>query len=130
MQSRRVKAGVPVVLSGPSGDVAVVEHLDLASRRMTLSHEQAGSGELTPATEFGRVVRDRRPEIRTPGTLAVVAESAWVGQDVDARVAHFDGQGVRVGGDAEGPARTAVAPAQDLIWPACAQHRNVRASQA
>src|SRR5271165_678664 len=130
MQSRRVKAGVPVVLSGPSGDVAVVEYLDLASKRMTFPREQAGCGGLAPAAEFGRVVRDRRPEIGTPCGQGVIAEGARVSQDVDACVAHFDGQGMRVGGDAEVSVRAAVASAQDLILSARAQQRNSPASQA
>ena len=92
MQGRRVKRGVPVVLSRPSGDVAVIEYLDLASTRMTHRHE---------------------------GT----AHGARAGQDVYARVAHFDGQSIRVGmrSDAAVPVRAAVAPAPDLIFPARAQ---------
>jgi hypothetical protein len=130
MQSRRIKPGVPVVLSGPSGDVTVIEYLDLASKRTAFPHEQTVCGRLAPAAEFGRVVRDRRPEVGTPSALGVVSESAWVGQDFDARVAHFDGQGMRVGGDAEIPVWAAVASAQDLILSARAQERNSRASHA
>ena len=61
MQGRRVKGGVPVVLSRPSGDVAVIEYLDLASTRMTHPHEGTAFAGLAPATEFGDVVRDSRP---------------------------------------------------------------------
>ena len=63
MQGPRVKRGIPVVLSRPSGNVAVIEHLDLASMRMTHPHEGTTFTGLAPATEFGGVVRDRRPEI-------------------------------------------------------------------
>ena len=60
---RRVKRDVPVVLSRPSGDVAVIEYLDLAIMRMAHPHEGTAFTGLAPATEFGGVVRYRRPEI-------------------------------------------------------------------
>ena len=47
----------------PSGDVAVIDYLDLAGLRMTRPHEWTTFDGLAPATEFGGVVCDRRPEI-------------------------------------------------------------------
>jgi hypothetical protein len=60
MQGRRVERGAPVALSRPSGDVAIIEYLDLASTRVTHPHEKTAFVGLAPATEFGGVVRDRR----------------------------------------------------------------------
>ena len=131
MQRRRVKRGVAVVFRGPPGDVAVIDHLDLTGVRMTHPHERAALAGLAPAAEFGGVVRDRRPEIGAPRALAVIAVGARISQDVDARVADLDGQGVRVGmrGDAEVSVRAAVAPAPDLVLPGRAQQRHSRVSE-
>jgi hypothetical protein len=79
------------VLSGPPGDVAVIDNLDLAGLRMTCPHEGTALARLAPAVELGGVVRDRRPEIGAPCALAVIAVGTRVSQDVDARVAHLDG---------------------------------------
>ena len=63
MRGRRVKRGIAVVFRGPSGDVAVIDYLDLAGLRMTRPHERTAFAGLAPAAELGGVVRDRRPEI-------------------------------------------------------------------
>jgi hypothetical protein len=55
--------GRPVKFRGPPGDVAVIDYLDLASLRMMRPHERTTFTGLTPSTELGGVVRDRRPEI-------------------------------------------------------------------
>src|SRR2546423_5603683 len=96
MRCRRVERGVAVVLRGPSGDVAVIDDLDLTTMRMTCPHEGTALAGLAPAVEFGSVVRDRRPEVGAPCALAVIAVGTRVRQDVDARVPDLDGQGVRV----------------------------------
>src|SRR5690348_7286389 len=126
MQGRRVKRAIPVVFCRPSGDIAVIEYLDIAGLHMTRPRERTAFAGLAPATEFGGVMRDRRPEIRAPYVVLAAAESTWVGQDVDARVAYFDRQGIRVGvrGHAAVSVRAAVAPAPDLIFSARAQQRD------
>ena len=131
MQRRRVKRGVTVVLSGPPGDVAVVDYLDLAGMCMAHPHEGTAFAGLAPAAELDGVVRDRRPEIRTPRALAVITVGARISQDVDARVADLDGQSVRMGmrGDAEVPVRAAIASAPDLICSAGAQQRHPRVGE-
>ena len=82
VQSRRIKRGVPVMFSCPSGNVTVIEHLDLAGMRMTHPHEEPAVAELPPAAGSG-------VPPRTPGTR--------VSQDVDAREAHLDGQRIGAG---------------------------------
>ena len=126
MPGRRVERGVAVVFGGPARDVAVVNHLNLMGLRMMGPRERATFAGLAPAAEFGGVVRDRRPEIRAPRGLAVVAVGTRVGQDVHARVPDLDRQGVRVGmpGGARVAARAVVTPAPDLILPASPQQRH------
>jgi hypothetical protein len=63
MQGRRVERGVPVALSRPSGDVAIIEYLDLASMRVTRPHEGITFAKPAPAAAFGGVACDRRPGI-------------------------------------------------------------------
>ena len=73
---RRVKRSVAVMFGSPSRDVAVVDYLDLPGLCMTHPHEGAALAGLAPTVELSGVVRDRRPEIRTPRTLAVIAVGA------------------------------------------------------
>jgi hypothetical protein len=63
MQGRRVERGVPVALSRPSGDVAIIEYLDLASMRVTHPHEGTTFANPAPAAALGGVARNRRPGI-------------------------------------------------------------------
>src|SRR6266851_842993 len=132
MHSWRVKRGVAVVFGSPSGDVTVIDYLDLAGVCMTHPHEGATFAGLVPATEFGGVVRDRRSEIRAPRALAVITVGARISQDVHARVADLDGQSVRVGmrGDAEVAVRATVASAPDLILSGGAQQRHSCVSES
>ena len=51
------------MLGSPSGDVAVIDYLDLPGMRVTHPYGGATFAGLALAAEFGGVVRDRRPEI-------------------------------------------------------------------
>lgn len=63
MQRGRIKRGIAVMLGSPSGDVAVIDYLDLPGMRVTHPYGGATFAGLALAAEFGGVVRDRRPEI-------------------------------------------------------------------
>ena len=114
---RRVERQVAVVLcASSSADVADVEDVDLPGVRVPQPEEGTAVAGLALPVELDGVVRDRRPEVRTPRGLTVVAVGARVGEHVDAAVADLHGQRVGVGvrGDAEISVRAAVAAAPDL----------------
>src|SRR5215472_13041512 len=104
------------MLRGPASDLTLVADVDLPRAGVPQPEKRATLAGLALAVELGRVVRDRRAEIRPPRRLTVIAVGARVGQDIDAAVTDLDGQGVGVGvrGDAQVAVRSAVAPAPDL----------------
>jgi hypothetical protein len=84
---------------------------------MTHAHEGTAFAGLALAIEFDGVVPEGRPGICATCALATVAADAWADQNVDPRVAYFDGQGLSVGirSEADGLMRAAIASAPDLI---------------
>ena len=51
------------MLGGPPRYVAVINDFDFPGPGVMYPHERAALDRLAPAAEFGRVVRDRGPEV-------------------------------------------------------------------
>ena len=112
----RGQRAVAVMLRGPAERVSGGVDLDLPAARVLQPQERATVAGLALPGQLDGIVRDRRPEVRPPGRIAVIAVGARISEDIDAAVPDLDGQrvGVRVRGDAEKSMRTSVAPAPDL----------------
>jgi len=68
------------MLRDPFGGVAIIPDVDLPAVRMIQPQEWAAVAGLATPVELDGIVRDRRPEVRTPFGLAVVTVGARVSQ--------------------------------------------------
>jgi hypothetical protein len=73
----RGERGVTVVFGGPTQ----VGSLDLPRPSVPQPHEGPALGRLTATADFNSIMCDRRPEVRTPFGLTVVAVRSRVGKD-------------------------------------------------